>query len=240
MEILNGSYEVLDIQNSPDSIGAMENICEHCGALKFSKETSTTCCSNGKVYLDVFPQPPKELDDLWHGETSEGRIFRENARSINNAVCLTSIKVKTKDFGKGFNPSIIFEGKATQLAGPLQANVGEKPYFAQLYLHDPALESGERFSNMTIPANMSGPQKKILEKILIKVQNVLHEINPFVKDFKQVIEIPAEYLEHGKIVISATAKPRGEHTRRYNKQIDLQEVCILKNNEPHDLVLQVS
>ena len=189
--------------------------------------------------MDVFPQPPKELDDLWHGETSEGRIFRENARSINNAVCLTSIKVKTKDFGKGFNPSIIFEGKATQLAGPLQAKDGERPYFAQLYLHDPHLESGERFKNMTIPANMSDPQKKILEKFLIKIQTVLHLHNPFVKDFKQVIEIPAEDLEHGKIVISSKAKPREEHTRRYNEQINLQEVSILKNNEPHDLVLQV-
>ena len=60
------------------------------------------------------------------------------------------------------------------------------------------------------------------------------------RDFKQIIEIPAEDLEHGKIIISAKAKPRGEHTRRYNEQINLQEVSILKNNEPHDLVLQVS
>ena len=43
----------------------------------------------------------------------------------------------------------------------------------------------------------------------------------------------------GKIVISAKARPTGEHERRYNEQINLQEVSILTNSEPHDLVLQL-
>ena len=239
-EILQGSYKVPDLGDTKDCIGDMNVTCESCGALKFKKETASTCCNNGKVILEQFPEPPQSINELWHAATPEGRIFRENARSINNAVCLTSIKVKTRDFGKGYNPSIIFEGKATQLAGPLQAEDGDRPYFAQLYLHDPLLESGERFKNMTIPANMSAAQKKILEKILFKIQTALHEHNPFVKDFKQVIEIPAKDLKEGKIVISAKARPKGQHTRRYNEQINLQEVSILKNNEPHDLVLQVS
>ena len=138
----------------------MNFFCQFCGALKFKRETSTTCCNKGKVVLETFPKPPVELDKLWHAETVEGRLFRENARSINNAVCLTSIKVKTKDFGKGFSPNIIFEGKATQLAGPLMAGNGEKPYFAQLYLHDPQLESSQRFKNMFIPAHLTKSQKK--------------------------------------------------------------------------------
>ena len=236
-DILQGSYRVPDLCDTEDRIGDMKVICDHCGALKFKKETSSTCCGNGKVTLECFPEPPKEIDNLWHADTVEGRIFRENARSINNAVCLTSIKVKTKDFG--YNPNIIFEGKATQLIGPLQANDGEEPYFAQLYLHDPVLECTQRFKNMTIPASLTSHQKKILEQLLTKIQKVLHTNNPFVKDFKQVIEIPIEELQQGKIVISAKAKPREEHQRRYNEQISLQEVSILKNSEPHDLVLQL-
>ena len=174
-EILEGCYIVLDIEDSPDNIGKMNKVCPYCGALKFRRETSTTCCSNGKVVLDGFPKPPEQLDKLWHADTVEGRVLRENARSINNAVCLTSIKVKTKDFGKGFSPNVIFEGKATQLAGPLQATEGERPYFAQLYLHDPNLESSERFRYMTIPANMSKSQKMTLEQLLVKIQKILHD-----------------------------------------------------------------
>ena len=220
---MDGSFVVNDLKDSDDSIGKMTLICQYCGALKYKKETSSTCCGNGKVSLDPFPKPPKELNDLWHANTPEARLFRENARSFNNAVCLTSIKVNMRHFKKGFNPSIIFEGKATQLAGPLKAADGEQPCFAQLYVHDPVLESSQRFKNMIIPANMSNAQKKVLECVLTKIQNLLHSHNPFVRDFKQVIEIPVEELGHGKIIISAKARPTGEHERRYNSQINLQE-----------------
>ena len=238
-DIIMGIYKVSGIEDSRDSIGKMNVICQYCGAFKFKRETSSTCCNNGKVVLESFPKPPESLNKLWYADTVEGRLFRENARSINNAVCLTSIKVKTKDFGKGFSPNIIFEGKATQLAGPLQAYDGERPYFAQLYLHDPQLESSERFKNMSVPANMTKSQKKILEQLLIRIQKILHEHNPFVKDFKQVLDIPSEELKLGKIVITAKEKPREEHQRRYNKHLSLHEVSILKNSEPHDLVLQL-
>ena len=234
--ILEGSHKVLDIEDSPDNIGTMNVICQYCGALKFRKETSGTCCNNGKVVLETFPRPPEEIYKLWYAQSVEGRLFRENARSINNAVCLTSIKVKTKDFGKSFSPSIIFEGKATQLAGPLKANDGDRPYFAQLYLHDPQLECSERFKNMSIPMQMTKSQKKVLERLLLKIQDTLHKHNPFVKDFKQVLEIPPNELNIGKIVISAKA---GQHERRYNEQLNLKEVSVLKNSEPHDLVLQL-
>ena len=42
-----------------------------------------------------------------------------------------------------------------------------------------------------------------MEGVLKTVQGVLHNVNPFVKDFKQIMEIPAEELENGKIIISA-------------------------------------
>ena len=238
-EILKGVYKVFDIENTQDSIGKMDAICKFCRALQFKRETSSSCCNNGKVILEGFPKPPDPLNNLWFADTVEGRLFRENSRSLNNAVCLTSIKVRTKDFGKGFSPNIIFEGKATQLAGPLKACDGERPYFAQLYLHDPHLESSERFKNMSIPLSMSKSQKRILEQLLQKVQETLHKHNPFIRDFKQVLDIPSNNLKLGKIVITAKAKPKEEHQRRYNEQLNLQEVRILKNTEPHDLVLQL-
>ena len=237
-EILEGSFSVPNLLNSDDTIGRMNVICQYCRALKFAKETASTCCSNGKVKLDPFPLPPDEINKLWHAESTEGRLFRENSRAINNAVCLTSLQVKERNLGKGFTPCVTFEGKVTMRAGPLQAGEGVRPCFAQLYVHDSNLETSQRFQNMTIPASTSKPQKKVLEGVLCKVQNVLHVHNPFIKDFKQILEIPAEELGHGKIVISAKARPSEEHERRYNAQVNLQEVSILTNNEPHDLVLQ--
>ena len=237
-EILDGSYVVKDLKDSDDNIGDMDTVCQYCSALKFKRETSSTCCGNGKVMLDPFPVPPPEINNLWHADNTKGRVFRENSRPINNAVCLSSIKVKNRQFEGGFNPNVIFEGKVQQFAGPLQAAEGDKPCFAQLYVHDPSLETGQRFKNMTIQSSMSSSQKRILESVLKTVQEVIHKVNPFVKDFKQIMDIPADELGQGKIVISAKARPNGEHERRYNAQLNLQEVSILTNSEPHDLVLQ--
>ena len=218
-EILAGTHLIPDLKDSPDSIGDMEIVCNSCGAFKFRKETGSTCCSNGKVYLDPLPQPPDQIRKLWHEDTPEGRLFRQHARSINNAVCLTSIKGKQKTFGGGFAPNVVYEGKVNYLVGPLQAMDGEKPCFAQLYVHDPSLETGLRLSGMTIPAGTSERQKKILQQVLVKVQDDLHKFNPFVRDFKQIAEIDDAELGQGKIIISAKARPTGEHERRYNQQV---------------------
>ena len=97
-EILMGNYTVEMLEDSGDSIGNMNHECEHCGALKFKKETASVCCCNGKVVLEPFPLPPEEINTLWHAKTAEGRLFREHARSIDNAVCLSSLQVKEPTF----------------------------------------------------------------------------------------------------------------------------------------------
>ena len=222
-QIVDGSHHVPDLKDTSNSIGKMDNVCQFCGALKFKKETGSTCCNNGKVSLDPLPRPPEQINKLWHEDSPEGRLFRKHARSINNAVCLTSIKGKQKTFGGGFAPNVVYEGKVTYRVGPLQAAEGEKPCFAQLYVHDPSLETGLRLSGMTIPAGTSTRQKKILQKVLVKVQNDLHQFNPFVRDFKQIVDIPETELGEAKIVISAKARPSGEHERRYNEQV---RMCI--------------
>ena len=224
-EIIHGYHHVPDLKDTSDTIGMMDNLCQFCGALKFKKETGSTCCNNGKVSLDPLPQPPDQIRKLWHEDTPEGRLFRQHARSINNAVCLTSIKGKQKTFGGSFAPNVVYEGKVNYLVGPLQALEGEKPCFAQLYVHDPSLETGLRLSGMTIPAGTSERQKKILKQVLVKVQDDLHKFNPFVQDFKQIAEIDDANLGQGKIIISAKARPTGEHERRYNQQV-IYTYCI--------------
>ena len=76
-----------------------------------------------------------------------------------------------------------------------------------------------------------------MKRILEKVQHELHEHNPFIKDFLQIMELPDDDLINGKLVLTAK-KPSNEHQRRYNKPMNLQEVSILTNCQNNDLVLQ--
>ena len=116
---------------------------------------------------------------------------------------------------------------------------GEQPKFAQLYVYDAAMESTQRFNNMQmqIPATTSNAQKAVLRDLLQVVQDSIHQVNPYVKDFLQIIEMPEEQLGGGKIVISSKG-PSNEHARRYNAPTNLNEVCILMNPGKHDLVIQ--
>ena len=62
---------------------------------------------------------------------------------MNNAVCLSSIKVGEKR--DGFSPSVIFQGKLMHLVGPLSQIDGEIPHYAQLYVLDSDMQLTQRY-----------------------------------------------------------------------------------------------
>ena len=93
---------------------------------------------------------------------------------------------------------------------------GEDPKFSQLYVKDPALETAHRQQNMSLPGSMSPKDRNTIYTILEQLQELMKEINPFVKDFRMICEIPEEELLDGQLVISAKAKPTEAHERQYN------------------------
>ena len=237
-EILSGELHVPQLQDSPDTIGKMDNKCQNCGALYFKRETTSLCCLDGKIVLPHFPEPPPELRKLWFNEVPEAKVFLKYIRVINNAICLSSVRVQEKQTG-AFNPSVIFQGRVVQRMGPLQPEPGDQPCFAQLYILDSSLETTTRFANMTIPANTTFEEKNTLRNLLETIQQVMHRTNPFINDFKQILEISEEDLQGGKVVISAAARPKDGHPRVYNVPESLKELSVVTNEKPHDLVLNL-
>ena len=235
-----GEQIVPELINTGETIGSMDDTCDFCKAKKFKKETASLCCNSGKVDLPIFPPPPKLIQNLLTAKTVEAKLFRDNSRSFNNGLALSSIIVNERRFASGYNPSVIYEGKVTQLYGPLLPNEGEEPRFAQLYVHDPSTEHTMRIRNMSLPTSLSKKQIDIIVKTVQKLQILLREVNPFVKDFLHICEIPDEDLKHGKIVLACNKAdlPKDAHERRYNQQTSLSEVSILTNSVPRDLILR--
>ena len=238
-EILSGDLFVPDLSDSPESIGQMTHVCGKCGAYKFRNETIRFCCMDGEVDLTPFPEPPRQLKELWHGDVPQSKLFLDHCRVINNAVCLSSLAVTERIIPGAYNPCVIFQGRICQRMGPLRPEDNPNPRFAQLYVLDPGMETTTRFGNMTLPDKLTETQKTTMKNLLEKVQQVIHEKNPFVHDFKQLIEISEEELQGGKVVISASARPQQGHARVYNVQENLQELSIVTNELPHDLVLNL-
>ena len=109
--------------------------------------------------------------------------------------------------------------------------------FSQLYVLDPSLETSTRFANLRLPANISDREKIELCSIMEILQNTLKDCNPYIKDYRQIINIADADLANGKLVISAKARPRGEHERRYNSPVCLEEVSLLTVKGKHDLII---
>ena len=230
-KVLLGQFQV-----SVNNIGEMSHLCQFCHARKFKNETGMTCCLNGKISLKRFTKPTDTFLQLWFKDNQESRVFRKFSRSFNNGLCLSSLRVNERRF-RGYTPSIVFEGRVHQYVGPLQAKEGEEPRFAQLFVHDPALEKTARVANMQMPATLSLEERQFVNAIVENLQEDLKQINPFVKDFRQIVELSPDDLQGGRLVISAKARPQGEHERRYNLSVNLQEVSVLTDSRPHDLVI---
>lgn len=71
-------------------IGNMDIKCIHCGAYRFKGEANGICCSNGKVQLEDFREPPKYLKQLLDMKHEYSNHFMTNIRSYNNAFSFTS------------------------------------------------------------------------------------------------------------------------------------------------------
>ena len=215
-DIQDGTFHVQRLEDSADSIGKMDIKCLECGAFKFKREPQGFCCSNGKVKTPPFPKPPALLSELWTSKGAQGNLLKKYSREINNAVALSSIKVAEKRF-QSFTPSVIFQGQVHHFAGPLLPAEGDPPRFAQLYCVDAKLKNTQRFENLYIPPNTSKADKTGLRNLLPKIEEVIHTVNPFVKDFKMILEIPEDELANGKIVIRETFSRTQQKIQSSNK-----------------------
>ena len=236
-DILQGIQIVEELRFSADSIGSIDIVCDKCKAKKWKNESNSTCCIDGQVKLDPFPDPPPLLKTLCKANTPEVRLFRENARSFNNALALASLKADERKF-RGYTPSVVLEGKVQIIHGPLIAAENEQPRFAQIYVHDLSTQHTIRVDNMNLPSYLAPKQIKSITKTMKTLQDLMHDVNPFVKDVLHVCEISDDEIKEGKLVISCKARPDGAHERRYNEQQNLSEVSVLTNSESGDLVLK--
>lgn len=102
---INTSH-VVQLQNVVEHyIREMNVYCEHCGAKHFKPETIANkknsindCCSHGSVKLDLLPQPPYELYELFTGNHPKSNHFYNRIRGYNNTFSFASFNANISDF----------------------------------------------------------------------------------------------------------------------------------------------
>ena len=240
-EIVNGTYKVLPLEDSDDTIGSMVYRCTFCGALKYLRETLSMCCMKGLLSnVPVFPRPTPEIERLIHNDSEESSVFRKFSRTINNGVSMSSLRVTQPDH---LNCSgVIFQGKIYHSLGPRDYAENETPKFAQLYIHDSTDDTTLRYENLYLPLSTSNREKELIKSILENIVPEIKQFNPFARDFKQLRDLPAERFAEGKVVISAKHRPQGAHERVYNEFTNTGEISVLTdgNSNHNDIVIRLN
>jgi len=160
--------------------------------------------------MEPLPLPPEPLLSLLNGEHDDSKHFLYNIRKYNTALQMGSTAY-TRDARLGTQPrgltAFSICGRMHHRMGPLMPEEGASPQFAQLYIIDDAeqqleqrLASQRSFSSHLKPA------------LLMELQLMLHDNNPYVEQFKSVAAAATVRPLALQILVKDVPDPR-----RYNK-----------------------
>ena len=227
------------------TLGNMSYKCRKCGAMmwldeKINKSAKfpefSICCAKGKVILPPLQKLPSPLDILLTGNDSRSRLFKQNIRRYNSALSFTSIGVNVDQEVTGTSGVYTFRihGEMYHRIGTLLPNSETPPQFAQIYIYDTDHELQNRSS--------ATPNFNLDSTILAELQQMLHDINPYVNIFRQA----GNLLRHNpsldlKLVITNN---RTKDSRRYNTPTASEVAAIMigdgqeTENQNRDIILQ--
>lgn len=228
---------------SPHSCGLMNDICQYCCSRNFKDERPsdglfTHCCRKGKVKL---PKPvdinknelkyPTFLQDLMSNPANpDYRTFREQIRSINNAVSFASMGADIVDV-PGRGPFVFkIHGQSYHLISHLNPPANKTRKYAQLYVIDSTQALSIRNQQQ---ANQNCPSR-----ILDKIDRFFRENNRIAQTFHMIREV-----ENRENIAAAAAnqpppqvslvfrRDRRSDNRRYNNPTSNEIAMIFVNED---------
>ena len=209
------------------NIGSRSKTCSKCGAKLWSKEKDSICCSGGAALSqkDRFSEPPQPLLQLLTDPSNEGKAFRMKIRQMNNSLAMASSGMKMAN-PPGFS-MLAVRGGAHHYVAPPHPVSGEDAdrRFAQLYIIDtPEREVEIRVENSTrLGVSWTAEETETLRQL----QDMLHENNPLVQQYKQMCDFPVSEVGNYEFVF----KTNGIDKRRYNAPVAAEVAGFMPGGE---------
>ena len=218
---------------SEHDAGGMDKKCGKCNAWMFAdeslvsrKDTYALCCQNGRVILPKLNKVPDKLFDLLTKNTKHGKFFRANIRKINAAFAFASFgcnKDKNAHLELGDWGNLKINGNIYHQIDQCFTDTNE-PKFASIYFYSGS--DAEELSNRVNFAHVD--DSKICREVFQMLQDIIHELNPFYKNFKNAIDLQREKpLTSFQIILKATTTPNGQHKGCYNLPVCLEQVAAI-------------
>jgi len=197
--------------------GKMDTICGFCNAKMWIRERSakstnnnsqfSLCCENGKILLPNLPATPQELEVLLTIKESSAVKFRDQIRMYNSVLAFTSLGAKVDEsVTRGPGPYCFrIQGELYHKIGSLCPAEGQRPQFAQLYIHDTKYEHQNR--HVVMPS--------LKPTTLDWLLTMMYNINPYVEMFKMARDMMATEGAPIDLKLCFIAS-RTKDARRYN------------------------
>jgi hypothetical protein len=154
----------------------MDFECSFCEALHWLGERKSdssrlnpkfySCCKSSAVRLPSIRDPPAKLQRLFTSPDQNAVQFRQGIRHYNGAFAFTfavyNVAIRVQG---GFNP-FQTHGELYHLQGPLKANNGAAPSYAQISIYDPQYGSEIRCDQ----------DPKLVPRIVDVLTNLLYQV----------------------------------------------------------------
>jgi len=123
---------------------------------------------------------------------------------------MASSQIKIANPPQGIS-MIAIQGAIHHLMGPLVPAQDEQYQFAQLYI----IDNHHSQVNLRM-SHLGGANSKLNREVLLRLQNMLHQVNPFVQRFRQVIDMINDNERLIEYQITINTDGSVDH-RRYNR-----------------------
>ena len=127
-----------DIEDGRHRFEGMNNVCNHCNALKWKHETKGFCCQSEQIRLQPLHSAPQPLLNLL--TSANANTFLKQIRLYNSVLAFTSLEAEIDQelasAEKGVYTFQLHGALYHQYGGLSPRDEGKPPTFAQIYFHD--------------------------------------------------------------------------------------------------------
>lgn len=211
-------------------LGRMVFECTYCKAMMWMDEKLERsskihpqfqmCCGKGKYVVQRYSPTPYVITQLLINHGGRSEEFKNNIRAYNSSLSFTSMGVKLDESvanRRGGSYNFRIHGSVYHRIGSLLPGNGSTPSFAQIYIFDASRELENRHAIASHVDIVT----------LSSLQAMMHDVNPFVKDFKTMLALGKEQNGGIRDVRMLFQADSTLDTRRYNAPTSGTEIGLL-------------
>ena len=154
------------------------------------------------VKLKALQAPPEVLRKLLTENIDKAKQFRKKIWNYNASFMMTSFGADKDLTSRGFFTTYEIQGQCYHCMSSRQPLQDEEEKFVQVFFIGGRSEADRRCQLN------QGIQLEILEEL----QAMLHEMHPYISNFKFALEQMEQHPDY-KVVVKADRRPPGDHAR---------------------------